>query len=81
MFTELIQPFEGIKSIWTDFLDTKGEGIQHLAYAVDDIDAEEARLVKKGFSVLYRIRFEEGGGDTYFETDALGGVLLAIVQF
>jgi len=80
-FIELLQPFEGIKTIWLDFLESKGEGIQHLAYQVDDIDAEEARLVKNGFSVLYRIRFEDGGGDTYFETDEVGGVLLSIVQF
>jgi len=80
-FIELLQPFEGIKSIWSDFLEAKGEGIQHLAYQVDDIDAEEARLVKNGLSVLYRIRFEDGGGDTYFETDEVGGVLLTIVRF
>lgn len=81
VFIELLQPFEGIKSIWSDFLEAKGEGIQHLAYQVDDIDTEEERLVKNGLSVLYRIRFEEGGGDTYFETDEIGGVLMAIVQF
>jgi 4-hydroxyphenylpyruvate dioxygenase-like putative hemolysin len=80
VFLELLQPLEE-PSFWRDFLETKGEGVQHLAFLVDDIDAEEARLVEKGVSVTYRIRFEGGGGDTYFETYEVGGVLLAIVQF
>lgn len=34
------------------FLERKGEGIHHVAFAVEDIVAEIARLKKEGFTVL-----------------------------
>ncbi len=34
------------------FLEKKGEGIHHIAFDVDDILAETARLKKEGFTVL-----------------------------
>lgn len=34
------------------FLEKKGEGIHHVAFAVDDIKAEIARLKGEGFTVL-----------------------------
>ena len=34
------------------FLDKKGEGVHHIAFAVDDIVSEMARLRAEGFTVL-----------------------------
>lgn len=34
------------------FIDKKGEGIHHIAYEVDDIKAEMARLNGEGFEIL-----------------------------
>ncbi|MEL6483404.1 MAG: methylmalonyl-CoA epimerase [Bacteroidota bacterium] len=34
------------------FLDKKGEGIHHIAFSVDDIASEIARLKNEGFTVL-----------------------------
>jgi methylmalonyl-CoA/ethylmalonyl-CoA epimerase len=34
------------------FIEKKGEGIHHIAFAVDDIRAEIARLKEEGFTVL-----------------------------
>lgn len=34
------------------FIDKKGEGIHHLAFDVDDIDAEMKRLSSEGFTLL-----------------------------
>ena len=34
------------------FIEKRGEGLHHLAFAVDDIDQEVQRLVKAGFQVL-----------------------------
>lgn len=76
---ELIQPLEG-DSIQKEFLEKKGEGINHLGFFVDDIDEEEARLTKQGFRVLANGRRPTGGGFTYFETDAIGGVLLELIE-
>jgi catechol 2,3-dioxygenase-like lactoylglutathione lyase family enzyme len=48
---ELIQPVEG-ESPHQEFLDNQGEGIQHIAFAVDDLDREVSKLTKQGVSVL-----------------------------
>jgi methylmalonyl-CoA/ethylmalonyl-CoA epimerase len=34
------------------FIEKKGEGVHHIAFAVDDIDAEMERLKKEGFILL-----------------------------
>ena len=77
---ELIQPVEG-EFLWKEFLETKGEGIIHLGFYVDDIDKEEAKLVKEGLAVLYRSRFQNGGGAAIFDTGKVGGVVLELIQW
>ena len=76
---ELIQPVEG-EFLWKEFLETKGEGIIHLGFYVDDIDKEEAKLVKEGLTVLYRSRFQNGGA-AIFDTGKVGGVVLELIQW
>ena len=49
---ELIQAVEG-ESPYKEFLDSKGGGIQHIAYAVDDLDKEVAKLSSQGANVLF----------------------------
>ena len=46
----LLQQGEG-ESTQKDFLDKRGEGIEHIAFEVDDFDNEVAKLVEKGFPV------------------------------
>jgi hypothetical protein len=48
---ELLQPGEG-DSPWKEFLDHKGEGIQHIALQVDNIDEVLAGLNGKGAKTL-----------------------------
>ena len=76
---ELFQPDKGTDSVWSDFLKNRGEGVQHLAFAVNNIDREEAELVTKGLNVTVRIRWPDGGA-TYFETEKLGGLILEICE-
>ena len=75
---ELIQPLTK-EHPYRDFTEKNGEGLHHLGFFVDDIDAEEARLVKQGFKVLARAR-RPVGGFTYFEPDIPGGVVLELLQ-
>jgi len=35
------------------FIEKKGEGIHHIAFAVDDIEAEIARLKSEGFTMIH----------------------------
>lgn len=77
---EVTQP-DSEGSLWMKFLETKGEGINHVAFCVDDIEKAEAELIKKGFKLLFSTRFKGGGGDAYFDTGKIGGVLLTPVQW
>jgi len=77
---ELIQPIAG-ESPMMEFLQTKGEGISHLGFFVDDIDKEVAKLVEKGLKVTFSIKFLPSGGAAYLETDKIGGITLELIQF
>ena len=37
------------------FIEKKGEGIHHIAFAVDDIEAEIERLTDKGFTMIHKV--------------------------
>ena len=76
---ELIQPDENIDSLWKRFLENRGEGINHLAYVAHDIDGEESELVDKGYRVMFKARWVNGGA-TYFATDKIGGTIIEIFQ-
>jgi 4-hydroxyphenylpyruvate dioxygenase-like putative hemolysin len=52
---ELLQPIEG-ETVHKELLESTGEGIGHIAYVVDDLEAETAKLVEKGFPVILSIR-------------------------
>ena len=75
---ELIQPLDG-QSAWHEFLEKRGEGLHHLSFLVDDIDKEEENLVRQGINVIQKGR-HDNGGYSYFETDAIGGVVFELLQ-
>jgi len=77
---ELIQPISG-ESVQREFLESKGEGINHLGFFVDDIDEETAGMLKKGFSDIHSGKFAGGGGFAYFDTDRVGGVQFELIQW
>lgn len=56
---ELIQPVSGA-SPHKDFLESKGEGIQHIACAVKDVRQEVDRLTGLGAEVILRAKFPGG---------------------
>lgn len=76
---ELIQPVAG-EFIWTEFLNTRGEGINHFGFIVEDIDKEEAEMVKKGLKIVFRFRFTNGGGATYFDATESGGLMFELLE-
>ena len=77
---ELIEPDENAR-IWREFLETRGEGIQHLGFFVDDIEKETEEMERKGLSAIFTSRYQDGGGASYFDTGKVGGVLLELLQF
>ena len=49
---ELIQPIEGERNAYREFLEEKGGGIHHLLFEVDDMDQVVGSLSEKGVGVL-----------------------------
>lgn len=64
------------------FLAKKGEGIHHIAFAVDDIAAELARLKKEGFVILNEV--PKKGADNkwvaFVHPKSTNGVLVELCQ-
>ena len=75
---ELIQPV-ATESPHREFLETKGEGIQHLMVGVDDIEREIKRLTDKGCTVLLDIHMPGGRHGAYIDLNA-GGIILEMFQ-
>lgn len=71
---ELIQVLEG-KTIHTDFLEKRGEGLHHLRFTVDDIDGMLEELSKDGIEPLM--------GREHFallNSDKVGGSIFELLQ-
>jgi hypothetical protein len=49
---ELIQPLEGSRNAYREFLDTKGEGIHHVLFETADMDQAVDEFAHKGVRVL-----------------------------
>lgn len=64
------------------FIDKKGEGIHHIAFAVDDINAEIKRLQQEGFTVLNET--PKKGADNklvaFLQPKTTNGVLIELCQ-
>ena len=64
------------------FIEKKGEGIHHIAFAVDDIEAEIERLAKEGFIVLNKT--PKKGADNklvvFLHPKSTNGVLIELCQ-
>ncbi|WP_438972849.1 methylmalonyl-CoA epimerase [Polaribacter sp.] len=64
------------------FLEKKGEGIHHIAFAVEDIKHEIARLKEEGFTVLNEI--PKKGADNkwvaFLHPKSTNGVLIELCQ-
>ncbi len=79
---ELIQPLEPIKGECPhkEFLESKGEGVNHLSFFVDDVDKEVEKLAKQGIAVMQCRKTPTGLTMAYLETDKVGGFLVELVR-
>ena len=76
---ELIQPVSG-KNLYTEFLETRGEGIHHLGYQVDDMEAMKAVFTKK----VGEPAFQRDMGVmefVYYDTSEVGGLMIEFLCF
>lgn len=76
---ELFEPDEG-ESPYKEFLDSKGEGIHHIGFLVDDLEQTVARLSKKGASVVLSVRWQGNGGCDYLDL-GVGGITVELLRY
>ena len=78
---ELLQATSEESAI-ASFLDKKGEGIHHIAFDVDDIEAEMQRLKNEGF-ILLNDKPKRGADNKlvcFVHPKSAGGVLIELCQ-
>jgi 4-hydroxyphenylpyruvate dioxygenase-like putative hemolysin len=64
---EIIEPLDD-KSIYSEFLKTKGEGLHHLAFVVENYNEVVAYLKEKGIDKLQEGSTPDGFTYTYMDT-------------
>ena len=76
---EFIQPLEG-ESTWHEFLNTKGEGIQHIAFSIKGMQRKIDRLEQEGYEMISR---GEMPGGRFAYLDATDGLktLVELLEF
>jgi methylmalonyl-CoA/ethylmalonyl-CoA epimerase len=72
---ELTEPVEGGNYNET-FMDQHGEGVNHVAYQVDELEKEVKELADKGVPVMYHAR----GAYAYLDTRKVGGMVIELFQ-
>jgi methylmalonyl-CoA/ethylmalonyl-CoA epimerase len=78
---QLLAPLTADSTI-AKFLDRNGEGIQQVAYGVDDIDSASAELRARGLRLLYDAprRGTAGSRVNFVHPKDAGGVLIELVE-
>ncbi len=69
-------------SVIKKFIEKKGEGVHHIAFASDDIEADMERLAKQGFQLLQQ-RPKPGADNklvAFIHPKSAGGVLVELCQ-
>jgi catechol 2,3-dioxygenase-like lactoylglutathione lyase family enzyme len=75
---ELIEPLEGETPV-KEFLDKKGEGIQHIGFTVDDLDKETTKMAEKGFTP-FQAGVSTNAKWAYYDTDKVGGMVIELIE-
>jgi methylmalonyl-CoA/ethylmalonyl-CoA epimerase len=78
LVVELIEPVGG-PSTWQNFLETKGEGVHHIAFEVKDMDKRLAELKAKGVPLIQRGDYT-GGRYSYVDATAQLGLILELLE-
>jgi catechol 2,3-dioxygenase-like lactoylglutathione lyase family enzyme len=80
MEIELIEVVEG-ETTHTEHLRDHGEGLHHVRFRVDDIDAKLSELQAEGFGILLYKRFSPEIAFAYLETpETIGGSVIELLQ-
>jgi catechol 2,3-dioxygenase-like lactoylglutathione lyase family enzyme len=76
---ELLEPVAG-RTVQGDFLEKHGEGVIHICAHTDDLDRDIAVMEELGIGVISYGVISDGGKFAYFDTRAVGGLILELAQ-
>ena len=76
---ELVCPTQG-ETLFAEHLRQRGESIHHVAFSVDDLRAERARLTAMGICELMRFIRADGTGASFFDLRNNGSFIVELVQ-
>ena len=76
---ELLQPV-GNEGVMAKFLEKRGEGIHHICYEVDDINAEVTSLKAKGIEIIGEPKPGAEGMSVFLHPRGTHGVLVELVE-
>jgi methylmalonyl-CoA/ethylmalonyl-CoA epimerase len=78
---ELLEPVDG-PSTWKDFLDSKGEGLHHIAFEVKDMDDKIAQMKDRGMPLSQQGGWTGGSGGryAYFESEKKLAMILELLE-
>jgi hypothetical protein len=77
---ELIQQNNDAPSLYRDFLETSGEGIQHVSHWVEDFDDKSRILMNLGYIIGHSGNIGPNGRFAYFINEKLPGTILEISE-
>ena len=78
LMIELWQPVRG-ETVQQEFFNSRGEGVNHIAFHVDDLDKERDKLVEKGIPVVFSVK-DQNGYMAYFDARKVGNILIELIQ-
>jgi methylmalonyl-CoA/ethylmalonyl-CoA epimerase len=79
---ELMESVQG-PTIYEEFLRERGEGVHHLGYFVEDIDAEISKMDSRGFALVLSGRgfgTNDDGAFAQFDTERACGCILEALE-
>jgi methylmalonyl-CoA/ethylmalonyl-CoA epimerase len=76
---ELVCPTQG-ETLFAERLKQRGEGIHHVAFNVNDLISERARLTGMGLSELMRFIRADGTGASFFDLKNNGSLIVELIQ-
>ena len=78
---EFIQPLAG-ESDYKKFLENKGAGVHHIAFAVDALEEEADKLIDRGVSIIVKGKAPAAFGSlsAFFNTRQVGDFAIQLIQ-
>ena len=77
---EVIEPIAG-QSLYSEFLASRGPGLHHLGFLVEDFDAAAQTYADNGYEVVQSGTFGAATRFAYYDTEAQCGAIMELIEY